>query len=193
MLIPIIPYPDMDGETAIELEALACTYGEALETCTNPDDGLELVRVSLAPRDASWDEQFVAATLEIRVPPGYPTCAPEPQLTDCRGAHLRHRTSGAAPAQPPTAARPRASSPSALAGLGDARRCSLNAALRSEALSLRGELQLGHMVETATDLLAAANCPEGDCCFCLAPLAEAAAAGESGEVLRLRCFHCYHS
>lgn len=55
-----------------------------------------------------------------------------------------------------------------------------------EAAGLAGELSLGQLVETALELLSAANRPHGPCSFCLEPVA----AGEP--VLRLACFHCYH-
>lgn len=75
----------------------------------------------------------------------------------------------------------------------------LQAALEAEAAALVGELQLGHLCETAADLLSAANQPEGDCAFCLEPLllpptaGASAANGGAAAVLRLGCYHCYHT
>ena len=81
------------------------------------------------------------------------------------------------------------------AGLGDARLAGLQAALAAEAASLAGEMQLGHLCETAIDLLTSANQPEGDCTFCLEPLLLPPGGGgpaPGSAVLRLGCYHCNH-
>ena len=85
-------------------------------------------------------------------------------------------------------------------GLGDARRDALAAALAAEAAALAGELSLGHLVETALDLLTRENQPEGRCAFCLEALLPAAAQRHGGgggaaavaPILRLPCYHCFH-
>lgn len=88
----------------------------------------------------------------------------------------------------------------------------MQAALAAEAAQLAGELQLGHLAETALDLLTAANEPEGDCAFCLEPLLAAGRSGSNGggggsggggccgggrgsgpALLRLGCYHAYHA
>jgi hypothetical protein len=59
-------------------------------------------------------------------------------------------------------------------------------------------MQLGHLCETAIDLLTTANQPEGHCTFCLEPLLPPGNGGGGGEasgsaaVLRLGCYHCNH-
>ena len=89
-------------------------------------------------------------------------------------------------------------SPAPPAGLSDARLAELQAALAEEAASLAGEMQLGHLCETAIDLLTTANQPEGHCTFCLEPLLPPGNGGGGGEasgsaaVLRLGCYHCNH-
>lgn len=70
------------------------------------------------------------------------------------------------------------------------------AALVAEALALHGEMMLGHLLETATDFVTAANHPSGDCAFCLEPVVPAAAAGPAASpaygVVKLGCYHCFH-
>lgn len=82
-------------------------------------------------------------------------------------------------------------------GLGDARLAGIQSALAAEAAAMAGELQLGHLCETALDLLTDANQPEGDCAFCLEPLLHPddsrGGNGAAPSVLRLACYHCYHT
>lgn len=63
-------------------------------------------------------------------------------------------------------------------------------ALSSEATALAGEMMLGHLCETARNLLTDMNSPEGDCVFCLEPMAEPG--GYPGHLQRLPCYHCFH-
>lgn len=84
------------------------------------------------------------------------------------------------------------------AGLGEQRLAEVQAALAAEAACMAGELQLGHLCETAIELLTAANQPEGHCAFCLEPLLAdhlpggGGGGGAGSAVLRLGCYHCYH-
>jgi E3 ubiquitin-protein ligase RNF25 len=75
----------------------------------------------------------------------------------------------------------------ATAGLSDAQVAQVAASLRAEAGAMPGELVLGHLCETALDLLTELNAPEGSCAFCLDPLLPS-----PSPVLKLACFHCFH-
>ncbi len=78
--------------------------------------------------------------------------------------------------------------------MGDARLAGIQSSLATEAAALAGELQLGHLCETAIDLLTDANTPEGACAFCLEPLLlGAGGAAGGGSCVRLECFHCFHT
>lgn len=168
-------------ELEFELEALRATYDD-VEVAVGSEAGGDgsrssdktgaaaaaaaVVTVPVAPRGCSPEQQFVAARLQLRVPPSYPGDAPAAALADARG-------------------------------LGDARVAQLQAALAAEAAALAGELSLGHLVETALDLLTEHNRPEGLCAFCLEPLpppANPAAPGQGQQhaLLRLQCYHCFH-
>lgn len=176
----------LPDDLEFELEALRATYDEvqvAVEfvdtsngSCTTDYTGsvaaaeaaaaAAVVTVPVAPRGCSPEHQFVAARLQLRVPPRYPAEAPGVVLADARG-------------------------------LGDVRLAHLRATLAAEAAALAGDCSLGHLVETALDLLSGSNRPEGLCAFCLEPLPapvdhEAAGRGERPTLLRLQCFHCFH-
>ena len=210
------------GEDAVTVEA-APTDGSPAAAAR--------VSLPVAPRCAAEHERFVCGRLLLAVPAGYPEEAPEVQLTDAKGgrgtagrgtagrgvgrplASCVHDVStllaaaccccGLAqllPRHPSAPLRPAA----APAGLGDARLAGVQAALAVEAAQLAGELQLGHLCETALDLLTAGNQPEGACAFCLEPLLAAdgpsGASGGGGSggsgtraLLRLGCYHAYHA
>lgn len=167
-------------ELEFEVEALRATYddvevalepGNADQSSRSTDQAgsaaaAALVTVTVAPRGCPPEQRFVAARLQLRVPPGYPADAPAAVLADARG-------------------------------LGDGRLGQLQAALASEAAALAGELSLGHLVETALDLLTEHNRPEGLCAFCLERLPDpsdpaAPGAERQGALLRLQCYHCFH-
>ncbi|PSC73115.1 kinase [Micractinium conductrix] len=160
-----------------ELEALRATYEDvellqasAAAAAVPPPPPLAVVALPVAPRVDGTAAQYVAARLLLAIPAGYPAEPPAVVLADPRG-------------------------------LGDARRDALAAALAAEAAALAGELSLGHLVETALDLLTRENQPEGRCAFCLEALLPAAAQRHGGgggaaavaPILRLPCYHCFHS
>ena len=200
----------LSEDLEIELEALGHTYGEDLASEPRPGGGL-LLSKAVAPRDEGAAQQhYVGALLKLHVPAGYPEAPPAALLTDARGGprcwlagcsavcswpgQARPQPAGwlAAGSRPLTAPRacaPPHHTPARLrpAGLGDARLAALQAELsRAAGEALPGEMVLGHLVEVATDLMTAANEPEGDCAFCLLRLDAAPA------VLRLDCYHCFH-
>ncbi len=74
--------------------------------------------------------------------------------------------------------------------MGEERRRAVLDALCGEATALAGEMMLGHLCETARNLLTDMNSPEGDCVFCLEPLSDPG--GPSEQLQRLPCYHCFH-
>lgn len=184
-------------ELEFELEALRATYDdvevETLEQeCDSSGPALAAVSVPVAPRtDGGSSLSLGAASLAGRAAAA---AASQDQYV---AARLVLHVGPAYPTEPPAVQLADAR------GLGDARLAGVQAALAAEAAALAGELSLGHLVETALDLLTDANQPEGSCAFCLEPLlpagAGAAAAGREAAgqlpplpLLRLGCYHVYH-
>lgn len=210
-------------ELEFEIEALRATYGdEAVHVepaSSDSSPAMALVSLQVAPRCEAEHEHFVAGRLVMAVGAGYPAEPPAVQLADAKGADERRAdlVAGcrlmllpccccpaatvllplpASTALHAAADRCSLSLPSPRAGLGDARLASVQSALEGEAAAMAGELQLGHLCETALDQLTAANQPEGGCAFCLEPLLGAGGGEGSGDglpVVRLACFHCYHT
>ena len=176
---------DSSAEVAAEVEALWYTYGEA-ECSEQPPitahEGHEsrVFHISAHPLTGEdAQSRFLEATLRLTVPPDYPHASPP--IVELLDAK----------------------------GIGDARQRELTQLLKSEAEGLRGELCLGHLVETARAWMTEHNVPEGACAFCLADMGADAAqqsrgqlqhqqqqqqqqgAGENG-LVRLPCFHAFH-
>jgi E3 ubiquitin-protein ligase RNF25 len=138
-----------EDDLGIELEALRATY-DGLAAARR--GGGALVGLRLEPRGAAArleggetapnkHQAFVAAALELDVPPGYPADPPGVALADVRGL--------------PVAAA-----------------AAILSALRDEAAALAGEpFSLGTVIESALALITEADRPDGDCSFCLQPLA----------------------
>lgn len=209
---------DLPEELEFELEALQATYGAEAVHVGRSAGAAVTVSLPLAPRVESEHERFVAARLVLGVGPSYPREPAQAQLADAKGAlaHGRaymaalHAAQGRTPPfrrageLPSTAPQPRAHPVASLrapchppcAGLSDEQLRGLAGALAREAAALAGELSLGQLVETGLELLSAANRPHGPCAFCLEPLAPgggAGSCGSGGAVLRLACYHCYHT
>ena len=78
-------------ELGFELEALLATYGdehvvvEAGKADPSAQSSLTVVTMAVGPRGCDAHEAFVAARLELRIPPTYPAQAPVVQLTDVKG------------------------------------------------------------------------------------------------------------
>lgn len=204
-------------ELEFEIEALRATYGDeavhvepASSVGSDSSPAMALVSLPVAPRCEAEHEHFVAGRLVMAVGTGYPAEPPAVQLADAKGADERRagcwlccRPVAAVLSPLPASIALHAAAdrcplmlPSPRAGLGDARLAGIQSALEGEAAAMSGELQLGHLCETALDQLTAANQPEGGCAFCLEPLL-GAGGGECGgdglSVVRLACFHCYHT
>ncbi|GAB4815582.1 hypothetical protein N2152v2_002628 [Parachlorella kessleri] len=162
----------MKEELAVELEALQFTYNDQLEA----DAAGALLFLKLVPRGTEDEfERYVRATLRLTLPPGYPTELPFVQLVDAKGKPGKRYYR-----------------------LSDKQLAACQQALHHEAASLRGEMMLGHLCETAIDLVTAANHPSGDCAFCLEPVSAAGEGPAAGrhtpafDVLKLGCYHCFH-
>ncbi|PRW57917.1 E3 ubiquitin- ligase RNF25 [Chlorella sorokiniana] len=167
-------------EFEFELEALRATYGD------------EAVQVEPANSAAGGSGSSSSSSPPVAVVsvPVAPRCEAEPE--QFVAGRLVMAVGAGYPAEPPAVQLADAK------GMGDARLAGIQSSLAAEAASMAGELQLGHLCETALDLLTAANQPEGDCAFCLEPLlGQADSNGRGGRsrlpVVRLACYHCYHT
>ena len=58
--------------------------------------------------------------------------------------------------------------------------------MREEAEQMKGEMVLGHLIETGFDLMDQYNTPHSTCVFCLEGMTSGV------EVVKLPCYHCYH-
>ena len=156
---------ELPEELALEIEALGHVYGDDsfhIE-CNLPSDHLRIL-FPLFPRNLDGDhEAYVAATLVLSLhPTQYPATPPTVCLQDTKG-------------------------------LSDVDAHQLEGLLRSECESdaLAGELILGHVCETALDLLTTEyNTPHGPCAICLAPLSTTTVTPTT--TLKLPCFHVFH-
>ncbi|KAL4446819.1 hypothetical protein ABPG77_008063 [Micractinium sp. CCAP 211/92] len=169
-------------ELEFEVEALRATYDD-VEVALEPGHTDQSSRSIDQPGSAA-----AAATALVTVPVAPRGCPPEQRFVTTR---LQLRVPPGYPADAPAAALADAR------GLGDGRLGQLQAALALEAAALAGELSLGHLVETALDLLTEHNRPEGLCAFCLERLPDpsdpaAPGAERQGALLRLQCYHCFH-
>lgn len=84
-------------ELALELEALHFTYGEQLEVVLDGDSAAHLA-LRLVPRATEHEaERFVAATVRLGVPAGYPADAlPSAELVEVKGELVEQAGSGCA-------------------------------------------------------------------------------------------------
>lgn len=72
-----------------ELEALLYTYASDQVSFTRSNDGACSVSLALVPRQ---EQQFVTATLNLAIKPGYPVASPDVDVRDAKGlddAHLQ--------------------------------------------------------------------------------------------------------
>lgn len=116
-------------DAQLELEALEHTYTEA-QLSLEYGEGACTISLALEPRHA---QQFLAATLDLSIGPGYP------QAASCPGIQIKYGK-----------------------GLGDDRLHQLLELLRREDASLSGELRLGHLCEVALSFMDDNNSPEGE-------------------------------
>jgi hypothetical protein len=58
--------------------------------------------------------------------------------------------------------------------------------MREEAMHMKGEMVLGHLIETGFDLMDEYNRPQSTCVFCLEPVTLTV------DVVKLPCYHCFH-
>ncbi len=80
-----------------------------------------------------------------------------------------------------------------LVGLGDSRTAELLQRLHEDAEESSGSMMLGMLCEVARDQLTAMNRPEGACIFCLDPLCEEQSSSTKADLLKLPCYHCFHT
>ena len=172
-----------DAAAAIEeeLEALEALY---------PDDGLVVRRAGDAREDGSGasttDEKAVRHTMvSLDVAPR--TLDDETQ--QYVRATLCITLDGDYPANPPTVRL------SNVRGLDDTRQAEVRRRLDDACRDFSSdEPVLALLCETAFETLTELNRPDGDCAFCLAPVADADDADASAVpfIKLMRCYHCFH-
>ena len=165
-----------DAAIEEELEALAALY---------PDNGLRVTRggvvsgedasssvasptrvsLDVAPRTLDdATQQYVRATLTIILDNEYPAGAPTLHLGDARG-------------------------------LDDARQAEVMRRLREATADFAapGDPVLALLCETAFETLTDLNHPDGDCAFCLTPVAGDPNDPAAPFMKLMRCYHCFHT
>lgn len=165
-----------DAAIEEELEALAALY---------PDNGLRVTRggvvsgedasssvasptrvsLDVAPRTLDdATQQYVRATLTIILDNAYPAGAPTLHLGDARG-------------------------------LDDARQAEVMRRLREATADFAapGDPVLALLCETAFETLTDLNHPDGDCAFCLTPVAGDPNDPAAPFMKLMRCYHCFHT
>lgn len=122
----------MEDDLAVELEALAATYGDEVTIVKPGDDEkyLCIINFHMAPRGVEFYNAYVTGVMRLMIPRGYPDVSPCIELLDTKG-------------------------------LGDQRLAVLNQRLCSEADMLMGDMALGALCEHALDLMTEQNRPEG--------------------------------
>ena len=174
-----------DAAAAIEeeLEALEALY---------PDDGLVVRRAGDAREDGSGastaDEKAVRHTMvSLDVAPR--TLDDETQ--QYVRATLCITLDGDYPANPPTVRL------SNVRGLDDTRQAEVRRRLDDACRDFSSdEPVLALLCETAFETLTELNRPDGDCAFCLAPVADADTLDDKSSAVPfiklMRCYHCFH-
>lgn len=71
-------------------------------------------------------------------------------------------------------------------GLDGRAESTIDNTIREEALHMKGEMVLGHLIETGFDLMDEYNRPHSTCVFCLEPVTSTV------DVVKLPCYHCFH-
>lgn len=162
-----------------ELEALEALYpddglvvrrasdGRDETSEASPSDRVHHTTVSLdvAPRTLDdTTQQFVRATLTLTLNNNYPVNAPSISLTNARG-------------------------------LDDTRQSEVFRRLETalDDFASPDEPVLALLCETAFETLTEMNTPDGDCAFCLNPVADAGDLNSQKHFMKLmRCYHCFH-
>lgn len=161
----------MREEVEEELELCEAVFAEELSVNraaedTGGDSRQATLALQLSPNTCDDESQlFVKLTLELTLGASYPDQPPWMSVSSCKG-------------------------------LDDAQLASLLAALAETAAESPGEPVILALVERTKDFLDENNAPPAECSICLEPFhpSDASTGGpESMELLRLDCFHCFHT